>query len=80
MIAVSEELNQGDDESGEGEAPEGGRPQIEVIRDFIRISADNKDLAGRFLEYVGDDLAILSVVLKGFTEATQVGEALPSQD
>ncbi len=47
----------------------------EMLRDQLRLVAENKKSVEELLEAIGDDLAMLSELLEQYNEATQVGEA-----
>lgn len=49
--------------------------QGDVMREAIRIVADDGEKAERFLGYVGDDLALLATVFETYSGDAQVGEA-----
>ncbi len=51
-----------------------------MLRSQLLLLASDKDAAQRLLNLIGDDLATLSELLDKYNEATQVGEASPSQE
>lgn len=59
---------------------EEGADQEEFLAEAIRIVASDKATADKFLDLVGDDLAVLASVFEAYTEDAQVGEASASQD
>lgn len=67
-------LTEVQERADEAEGDEG-----DVMREAIRIVASDSHKAERFIEIVGDDLAMLATVFSTYTEGTQVGEASASQ-
>lgn len=59
---------------------EDGVDQGDVMREAIRIVANDSIKAQRFLEIVGDDLGMLATVFSSYSEGAQMGEASASQD
>ena len=55
------------------------RPQEEILAEFLAILCATEGQAKKLTEAVGGDLAIMSIIFDGYTEATQLGEAEPSQ-
>lgn len=54
--------------------------QEKVIADILTLAAKDKAQIKKLLSIVGDDLAILAEILRGWMEDAQVGEASPSQN
>lgn len=69
-----------DDVKGEDGEDADEDKALESLRKIVRIAADKKKPADKFLEAVGEDAGILMVIIEQYMEDTQVGEASPSQD
>lgn len=59
----------------EGDEDEDGDDQEEKLRELIRLVADDKDKADALLAQIGDDLAMLATIVKGYSNGVGVGEA-----
>ena len=71
-----DERNELGSKGGDGENDEDSdESTLEGLRKFVRLVADDKDAAERLLSAIGDDLAVLVHIVKGYNKATQAGEA-----
>ena len=64
------------DEVSEAEAP----TVLERLREQVRMVADSPEGAERLIARIGDNLAHFMYLIKQYNEATQMGEASPSDD
>jgi hypothetical protein len=60
------------------EAGAEGDDQEDVIRDALRVVADNQYLVENLIEQVGDNLAVLATIFERYTGQQEVGEASAS--
>lgn len=58
---------------------EGDLDHETLMRDALRLVADDKDAVNKLLKEIGDDLAVLAQVFESYVERTQPGEASASQ-
>ncbi len=59
----------------EAEEGEEQPDQEDILRDCIRLVAENETLANELLDALGDDLTMLATIFETYGKATQVGEA-----
>lgn len=52
--------------------------QDKLLRDMVRLVAQNKEQADRLLLSIGDDMPVLVELLNEYGRASQTGEASPS--
>lgn len=54
--------------------------QVDVMRKIILKVSENETAGKKLLQDLGSDMTLLATVMNQYTEATQLGEASPSQD
>lgn len=58
---------------------EEGADEGDVMREALRLVTSTPQACEKFIDMVGDDLALLATVFNAYTEGVQVGEASASQ-
>lgn len=80
LLGMLDEVNKLQDTSDADQSPETVGRMLDTFQKAVNLVAADKDSADRLSKALNDDTAAYTLIFTEYIEATQVGEAQPSED